>query len=100
MDKLMPISAKLTNNLKLVEIFAKESFGETRAEIKFKDTKNGFLLERYHMFLSNGPFETIADINYQKIEGFFLPETVNILNKMESGNQNITLLFSDYKLNR
>jgi hypothetical protein len=94
------VSARLTKESRLTEFIDKTVEDNLSYKTNFVDTEKGYLLKSYTIRLINDSTEVDTEIDYQQIEGFFLPQTVRILHKLKTGPVDVTLFFSDYKLDK
>ena len=94
------VNVRLTKEGRLTEFTNRTGEGNLNFKTNFLTTDKGFLLKDYTVRLINEPIEISAEIDYRQIDGFYLPQTVHILNKLHKGLVGITLLFSDYKLDK
>jgi len=69
-------------------------------DINFFNSDKGYLLKDYKVRLIDEPIEISAEIDYRQIEGFYLPQTVTILNNLKTGPVGITLSFFEYTLDK
>lgn len=94
------VIAKLTKTNRLTEFTNKTVEDDLSYKTNFINTEKGYLLKSYKIRVINDSDEVNTEIEYQQIEGFFLPETVRILHKLKTGPVEATLFFSDYKLDK
>jgi hypothetical protein len=94
------VNVRLTKEGRLTEFTTRTGEGDLNLETNFLNTDKGFLLKDYTIRLVDESIEISAEIDYRQIEGFYLPQTVNILNNLKTGPVGITLSFFEYKLNK
>jgi hypothetical protein len=94
------VNARLTKEGRLTEFTTRTREGNINFKTNFLNTDKGFLLKDYKVSLSDESIEISAQIDYRQIDGFYLPQTVNILNSYKTGPVGLTLSFSDYKLEK
>jgi hypothetical protein len=94
------VNVRLTKEGRLTEFTTRTGEGDLNFKTNFLNTGKGFLLKDYKVIVVNESIEISAAIDYRQIDGFYLPQTVNILNNYKTGPVGITLSFSDYKLDK
>jgi hypothetical protein len=94
------VNVRLTKEGRLTEFTTRTGEGDLSFKTNFFNTDKGYLLKDYKVSLINESIEISAEIDYRQIDGFYLPQTVNILNNFNTGPVGITLSFSDYKLDK
>jgi hypothetical protein len=94
------VNVRLTKEGRLTEFTTRTAEGDLNLKTNFLNSDKGFLLKDYTVRLIDESIEISAKIDYRQIDGFYLPQTVSILNNIKTGPVGITLSFFDYKLEK